>query len=189
MVGLFVCHCRMAGQAQFLSVDALGDRQREFVPYRVAGLLVRRYRIVYFRLHAVVGQILFQFIATRRKDWEDMTDAVTLTWRNYDVWMFHLIYIYRSYLAAAGVVGIQVTQFDVKDGSLQFVDARVAALVVEDVLAGRTVIAEGTNHGGQVVVIGSHSTGIAEGTEVFGRIEGVTSGMAEGAGERLCLVS
>ena len=143
MVGLFVCHCRMAGQAQFLSVDALGDRQREFVPYRVAGLLVRRYRIVYFRLHAVVGQILFQFIATRRKDWEDMTDAVTLTWRNYDVWMFHLIYIYRSYLAAAGVVGIQVTQFDVKDGSLQFVDARVAALVVEDVLAGRTVIAEG----------------------------------------------
>ena len=76
LVGLFLFHDGMAGQTQFLTMDAFGDREGTTVPFLVACLFVWRDRVVDHGLHSVLLQILLEFITSFTKDGEDMIDTV-----------------------------------------------------------------------------------------------------------------
>ena len=62
--------------AQFFGVYLLGYGQLLFCHFLVAKLSVRRYRIVNLRLHAVLKQILLQFVALFAQNGEDMVHAL-----------------------------------------------------------------------------------------------------------------
>ena len=66
----------MARDGEFLLADLLGNGQAEGAPLAVATLAVRRYGLVNQRLDAVVGEVLPEFVATGRQDWEDVVDAL-----------------------------------------------------------------------------------------------------------------
>ena len=65
----------MTGQAEFLRMDALSDRQAKTVPFRIAGLTMWRYGVMNVSLHTPVGHELLQGVAMRTEDREDMPDA------------------------------------------------------------------------------------------------------------------
>lgn len=184
MIGLCVGHGRMTGKAQLLGMDALCDgKDRVFcrIIVSITLLLMRWYGIVDFGLYTVVGQILAQGITALAENREDVVDRVAMTLWNPNSRISHLIYIYRSYHATALVVGLKITEFGVKDSSLQFIHAGVAAKIVEDVMTCRTVIPQCANNGSEFVIVGSHCASITESTEVLGRVEGMGSGVAKGA--------
>ena len=84
--------------------------------------------------------------------------------------------------AAAGIVVVKVFQLDREDSGLQLVEAGVATDVVEDIFAGGAVVGDGTDGGGEKVIVGGDGTGVAEGAEVLAGVERVGGGVAEGAG-------
>ena len=88
-----VSHGRMAGKAEFLLVDALGDRQGKRVPRLIALLLVGRKRIVDFRTYVVGFQVCLQLIATLRQDRENVPDTIPVGLRYDKLRIVHLIYI------------------------------------------------------------------------------------------------
>ena len=106
-----------------------------------------------------------------------MPDTITIGLRDYNGRILHLINIYRSYFLAALVVSIKVTKLRIKDGSLQLIHTRVTTSIVVNVFLFAAVVAESANHSRQGVVIGSHGTCIAKGTEVLARIEAMTCGI------------
>jgi hypothetical protein len=173
----------MAGEAEFLGADEFGDGKGERGPgLPIALLAMGRDGIVNLGLHAVVEEIALEGIALRAEDGEDVPDAVTAGLRDADEGILHLINIYRGYLLAPLILGIEVAEFHVEHGSLQFVDAAVAALVEVDVLLTAAVIGDGADDFCQIVIIGGDSPGVAEGAEVLAGVETVAGGIAEGAG-------
>ena len=68
----------MAGDAEFLLVDLLGDGERQMIPLLITLLLVGRYGIMYLRFNAVVCEISLQFVAARTENGEDMIDAIAI---------------------------------------------------------------------------------------------------------------
>ena len=80
------------------------------------------------------------------------------------------------------IVVVEVGKLGCEHGGLQLVDAAVVAGVAEHVLLGRTVVAQGTYYGSQLVIIGSDATGIAQCTEVLAWVEAVACGVAERTG-------
>ena len=76
-----------------------------------------------------------------------------------------------------------MSQFDVEDGSLQFVDTRVAALIVVYIFLPTAVVGYGTYDVSQFGIVSRYGTGIAQGAEVLARVEAVGGGMAKGAGK------
>jgi hypothetical protein len=73
---LRIGHCLMAGEAELLLVDQLGDGQGEVVPLLVASLLVGRYGVVNHRHDALLLEVLLEGIAMRGEDGVDVIDAV-----------------------------------------------------------------------------------------------------------------
>ena len=98
-----------------------------------------------------------------------------------DVGVLHIIYIYIGDFPSSTVGLVEVRQLCVEDGGLDFVEAAVAAHVVEDVVARRAVVAQGAHHVGQFVVVGGHGSGISKGPEVLRGVEAVAGSMAEAA--------
>ena len=74
-----------------------------------------------------------------------------------------------------------MTEFHIKDGSLQLIHTRVTPHVVVDVFMFAAVVSKSTNHDSQIVVIGGYGTSIAKGTKILARIERVGGGIAKGA--------
>ena len=54
-------------------------------------------------------------------------------------------------------------------------------MIREDVLASRAIVGDGTENIGKSIVAGGDGTGIAEGSEVLTRVEGVGGSVAEGS--------
>ena len=63
---------RTDGKAQFLRMDALGNRQADIVPLTVALLLVRGYGIMDQSLYAVCLQVFLEFVPALAEYWELM---------------------------------------------------------------------------------------------------------------------
>ena len=66
---------------------------------------------------------------------------------------------------------------------MQFVEARVAANVVEDILLRAAVVGDAADDGRQTVVVGSDGPGVAKGAEVLARVKAMGGGVTERAGE------
>ena len=105
----------------------------------------------------------------------------TLESRQAEERILHLINIYMRKSLAAVVIFIEIAELYVEHGSLELVDARIAAAVIVYVFLMAAIVTEGSDDGGEFVVIGGHSPGITQGAQIFARIERVTSGRAEGA--------
>lgn len=189
VAGLFVGHGGIAGDGEFLGVNALGNRERQVMPFGITALLVGRNRIMDFGLNAIVEEILAKLVATGAENGEDMPNGVALkagvsvvgSDRDGDGGVVHLINIYSGDFLATLAGSVKVAQFGIEDGGLELVNAGVAAKVVEDIVTGGAVVAEGADQVGEGVVVGSHGTGVAKGTEVFRGVEGVGGGVAKGA--------
>lgn len=133
-------------------------------------------------LYAIVGEIVQKLVAARAEDGEDMIDTTGRCWQD-NGRVRHLIYIYSSYFAATLVVGIKVTQFDIEDGSLEFIETGVKPLIVEDVFLAGAVVGKGADYVGESGIIRGDGSAVAEGAEVLAGVEAVGGGVAEGAGE------
>jgi len=149
---------------------------------RIALLTVWGDRVMNDSLYAIVGEIVQKLVAAGAEDGEDMIDAAGRCWQD-NGRVRHLIYIYSSYFSATLVVGIKVTQFDIEDGSLEFVETGVTALIVEDVFLTRAVVSKGADNVGEGGIIRGDGSAVAEGAEVLAGVEAVGGGVAEGAGE------
>ena len=173
----------MAGEAEFLSADEFSDRQGERGPgLPIALLAMGRDGIVNLSLHAVVEQITLERVALRAEYGEDVPDAITVRIRNAEERILHLIYIYRSNLLAPLILCIEVTEFHVKHGSLQLINATIAALIKMDVLLTTSVIGDGPDDLCQIVIIGSDSPCITKGAEILAGVKTMAGGITKGTG-------
>lgn len=172
----------MTGDGEFLRMNLFGDWQGEAIPISIALLFVRRDGIMDLGLHAVVAEILLQFITTRTEHGEDVPDGGGRSLRQTNQGIVYLREIDVGNGAATLVVNIEMGQFGIEDGGLEFVDAGVAPLIVEDVLTMRAIVAESTNDSCQFLIVRRHGTSITEGTKVLRGIERMAGGIAKGAG-------
>ena len=186
----------MAGDGKLLSVNLFGDGQRKGVPFWITLLLMGRNGIMDLRLDTIVCEVLLEFITTRAENGEDVVNAVAIErkavslgargrFSGSDTACYYFVddvsFIAGGYLLATLVVGIKMTQLDVEDGGLQFVDTRVATQIVVHVFLMTSVIAQGTNDISQFVIVSGHGTSIAQCTQVLAWIERVSGSMAKGA--------
>ena len=72
-----------------------------------------------------------------------------------------------------------MTEFYVQHGGLNLVQTAVATLVFKNVFLFRSVVGEGAYGVGKFLVVGSHGTAVAKGSEVFSRVERVACGVAQ----------
>ena len=93
--------------------------------------------------------------------------------------LVYMLNVLHGNVAAQRIVGIEILQFHPQYGCLNLVKSAVAALIFEHVLAFRSVIAQCTNHIGQLFVVGSDGTAIAKCPKVLAWIEAVGSGIAQ----------
>ena len=82
---------------------------------------------------------------------------------------------------SAGIVFVQVAELDGKYCSLYLVDAAVEALHVAMVFGLHTVVAQAAYDVGQSVIVCRDSSRIAQGSEIFSRIEAMPSCISERA--------
>ena len=75
MLDLFFCHGLMTGNTEFLVMDTFCYREVACIPFPIAFLFVRRYRVVNLCLYAVRFQILLQLIPFFTEQGEDVIDA------------------------------------------------------------------------------------------------------------------
>ena len=131
---------------------------------------------------AVVCEVSLEFVATLAKHREDVIDAVAVRLNYAHEGIAYFSLVAGSNVLATLVGCVEMGQFGEKDGSLDFVDARVATQIVEDVVTRRAVIAKGSNDISQFSIISGDGTCIAKGTEVLGGIERVAGCGAKGTG-------
>lgn len=162
----------------------LGDGQRQVGILSVALLLMGRDGVVDEGLDVVLPEVLLQAVALVAEDGEEVIDVVLgsdMAWQTHERVGYTFI-IESGDSGAVAVVVVEVGKLGREHGGLQLVDAAVVAGVSEHVLLGRTVVAQGTYYGSQLVIIGSDATGIAQRTEVLAGIEAVTCGVTERTG-------
>ena len=186
----------MAGDGKLLSVNLFGDGQRKGVPFWITLLLMGRNGVMDLRLDTIVCEVLLEFITTRAENGEDVVNAVAIErkavslgargrFSGSDTACYYFVddvsFIAGGYLLATLIVGIKMTQLDVEDGGLQFVDTRVATQIVVHVFLMTSVIAQGTNDISQFVIVSGHGTSITQCTKILARIERVSCSVAKGA--------
>ena len=103
----------------------------------------------------------------------------------YDAFIGNMFAIVFGDFAASAVFGIEMFELDIEEGCLELVEAGVESLVFVLVFYLAAVVGEAADHGGELVVVGGHGTGIAEGTEVFTGVEAEAGGITQ----RSCLSS
>ena len=126
MRDFLIGHDLMAGDREFLVVDLLRDGQFKSIPLRIAFLLVGRNGIMDHGLHTIVGEVLLELVTMGTEDSEDVIDAIAggLDYSHEGIAYFSLIA--GSNLLTTGIIGIEMTELDIEDGSLDLIDARVA---------------------------------------------------------------
>lgn len=85
----FVGECRVAGQAQLLTVYLLGDGERKGIPLGITSLLVGWNGVVYHGLYALFGKIGLQEVSAWAENGEEVIDILAFVFagprRNQDV--------------------------------------------------------------------------------------------------------
>ena len=85
-------------------------------------------------------------------------------------------------LATSLAPAIEVGEFDLENGGLDGVDAKIATDQGVEVAWFHAVIPEGPHFGSEGVAVADDHSCIAEGSEVFGGVEGEPAGLADGTG-------
>ena len=186
-VNLIVCHCLMARQRELLAVYLLGYGQRQVCKLWVAVLPVGWNGVVNHCFHALLLQVLLQFVAPFGKYGKYVVDIVAAAVASYPyviVADFRLVSA-RNFLSAAVVIG-KIFQLNAQQRRLYLVYAAVSATMVENVFACRAVVAERTDSVCQLVVVGGNGTRIAHSAEIFARIETVSGSIAYAARAPQC---
>ncbi len=101
------------GSDSSVAWDPLGDGQAQSLPFGVTFLPMRRYRIMYQRLHAVGGKVFLQCVAPvapHREDVPHVTVALAVIGQH-DVGMVYLRQIDVGNAPAMLVVGVEVGEF------------------------------------------------------------------------------
>ena len=143
--------------------------------------------------YAIFQEILLEFVAMRTENGEDVIDTIARSETRTRIRFVaigkqsHEVVAYFSFIKGSNVLAtlvgcIEMLQFYGEDGGLDLVDARIAAKVIEDVFLCGTVVAEGLYGLGEFIVVGGHSTSIAQRTKVLARIERMACGIAKGSG-------
>lgn len=103
----------------------------------IALLSVRRYRVMYHSLHAVVCQILLQLVTSRCEHREDVEYTVPpiIVRRHHEQRITHLVHISPGHDAPTLIILIKIAQLDTEHGGLQLVHTAVASLVPEHILS------------------------------------------------------
>ncbi len=93
-----------------------------------------------------------------------------------------------GFCAAFGAPEVEVWEFDVQHGGLDGVDAEVTPDVGVEVAWLHAVVPEAAHLCRERIVFTGHHSGVAERSEIFGRVEGVPACFADGAGgaEGMC---
>ena len=172
----------MAGDGEFLGVDLLCDGQIKVIPLGIAFLFMGRNGIMDLCFDAVVCEVSLEFVATLAKHREDVIDAVAVRLNYAHEGIAYFSLVAGSNVLATLVGCVEMGQFGEKDGSLDFVDARVATQIAEDVMTRRAVIAKGSNDISQFSIIGGDGTGIAQCAKVLARIEAMGGSRAKRTG-------
>lgn len=182
-------------EGEFLLVECFGDGEwclleRDLLASFLAGcwcggcfLLVWRYGVVYVGEDAALFEELFELVAAWGEYGEEVIDVLSLFWSAREAYEgvvdFGVINFGQGpsllvFLVEMGETGSEY-------GCLYFVDAAVAALVVEVVVLRGAVVGQCAYGLCECAVVGGDGSGVAECPEGFGGIEAVGSGIAEGA--------
>mgnify|MGYP006943504108 FL=1 len=132
-------------------------------------------------LDAVVGEVLLELVAVGGADGEYVEYVgvgVGDTWED-DCGVGDVVDVRAGDLFAAGVVGVEVSEFDVENCGLDFIEAGVASDVAEDVFACGSVVGKCADGVGELFVVGGDGSAVAECAEVFAGVEAVAGGVAE----------
>ena len=172
---LFGSEGLVAGNGDFLTVDLLGDGERERGPGLVACLLMGRKGIMAHGADAMVSEMALERVGRLYQNGEDMEHIVVAVFcrRHGDEWVAYLPYKTLGCIAAKGIVGIEVFQLHAQHSSLQLVETAVATAIVEDVFARRAVVGYRTEKRCKCLVVGGDGSSIAEGSEALAWIETV----------------
>ena len=93
------------------------------------------------------------------------------TARQLDIWIMDMCVIISGKLLTEGIVGIEIFQFHAQYGSVYLAQPAVHPHVFEHIFLCAAVIGESADHRSKSRVVGGHTPGIAQGTEIVARIE------------------
>src|SRR5574344_170246 len=97
--------------------------------------------------------------------------------------MVNLMVIMVGYLLTPGIVGIEMTELDIKYGCAYLVHPAVDTFIVKYVFTCRTVVGEASYCICQLGVVGGDGTCIGKCAEILARIKTMTGGISQTAGE------
>lgn len=103
----------------------------------VTTLLMGGHGIMDYRLHAIIIEVFPQLVAPIAKYWKYVKDIVgTVVFRrNGYKRITHIVNIQCGKSAAAFIINVKISQFDIKHGSLYLIETTVSTLVREDILS------------------------------------------------------
>ena len=122
-------------------------------------------------LYPTLTKIMLKGITLFAKDGENMPHAVTIGLGDANKRILNLTDIARGYLFATFVVDIKISQLDIKNGCLQFINTRITTCIIMNIFLMTTIITQGADDVGQLCVIGGDGSCIAQGSQVLARIE------------------
>ena len=137
--------------------------------------------VVYHCLYALIEQVLLQVFAFAAQHREYVVyAAMAIICRGESKQgIVYMLDVLHGNATAQRIVGIEILQLHPQYGCLNFVKSAVATLVLENVFALGSVIAQCANHISQLFVVGSDGTAIAKCPKVLAGIEAVGSGIAQ----------
>src|SRR5262245_34052368 len=104
--------------------------------------------------------------------------------RNHERGLGQLARIELGYLGSRRVPGVEITELDSKNRSLQFVHAVVETDLFMAIFFDLCVIAQGAEPGGKFFIIRCYRARFPEGAEILGRIKAETSEIAIAPGAK-----
>ena len=131
-------------------------------------------------LYARLGKVLLQTVPLLAQDGEDMPHAIPVcSGGQCDERMVDVRQVVFGYLLAPLVFGIQILEFYIQYGRLDLVHAAVFSFIFKQIFCLASVVAQCAHLFGQFVIIGGHSSGVAQCPQVFPGIERVGGSIAQ----------
>ena len=118
--GIVECQDGTDGKTEFLTVNALGDGQRQLAPFAVALLTVGWDGVVDECLYAVLREVLLQLVAARAEDGEGVIDVLCIVGEGGQCQqrMLDVAVVIGRYALTLSVVVVEIAQLDAEHGSL-----------------------------------------------------------------------
>ena len=129
-------------------------------------------------LYAIISQELLQCVPMVTQDRINMEHTIIVVGLTQQRRM-NVFNVIASNLPTSLVVLIEIFELNREDSSLNFIEARVTADIIEYILSGRAIVGNRTNDGSETVIVRRDSSCIAKRPKVLTRIKTVGSSMSE----------